>query len=370
MIRLPPGVGLGDAMAVAGVLGKLEAVSVSLDLDQRYTLWSGLLGGFFLSLSYFGTDQSQVQRYLAGGSLRASRMGLMFNGVLKIPMQAGILLLGVLVFVFYQFEGPPVTFDQTAWEQAADGPSGGRLRELEADYTAAHSAKSEELAAYLQARETGDAAAQAAAADSLRAAHDRSEVVRVEARRVLLAAEPRAPAEDSDYVFMRFVLDHLPVGIVGLLIAVILAAALSSSAAELNALGATTTVDFYRHIWRPDAGEAEGLTVSRWFTTAWGGIAIGFALFASLIENLIEAVNILGSLFYGVVLGLFLTAFFLRHVRGPAVFWAALVAQAMVLVLFFTLSIGYLWYNLIGCVACVIGALALQVVLGPDQKVT
>jgi SSS family solute:Na+ symporter len=367
LARLPAGLTLPDALAVAGQFHKLNAVDFSVDLRPRYTFWSGLLGGLFLALSYFGTDQSQVQRYLSGSSLRESRLGLMFNAVCKIPMQAFILLLGVLIFVFYQFERPPVFFNRAAWaDQAAHG-AGPALRAAETDFAAAHAAERSALAAWLAARHAHDAAAEAAAQPAVLQAQARAAAVREAAKDSLRRARPGTTANDSDYVFITFILDQLPHGIIGLLVAAFFAAAFSSKAAELNALGSTTTVDFYRHLVRREATDAHYVAASKWFTALWGLVAIGFALGANLAENLIQAVNIIGSIFYGVVLGLFLSAFFLRRVGGTAVFWAALAAQALIFALWFgrgTLPISYLWYNVIGCAACMLFSLILQAGLG------
>jgi Na+/proline symporter len=365
--RLPAGLSFSDALAVAGGFHKLNAVDFSFDLRPRYTFWSGLLGGLFLALSYFGTDQSQVQRYLSGSSLRESRLGLMFNAVCKIPMQAFILLLGVLIFVFYQFERPPVYFNRSAWQYQADHGAGPALHAAEADFTAAHAAERQALVGWLAARHAHNAAAEAAAQAAVLQAQARTSAVRDEAKQALRAAQPGTAANDSDYVFITFILDHLPHGIIGLLVAAFFAAAFSSKAAELNALGSTTTVDFYRHLIRREASDAHYVAASKWFTALWGLVAIGFALGANLAENLIQAVNIIGSIFYGVVLGLFLSAFFLRRVGGTAVFWAALAAQTLIFVLWFdrgSLGISYLWYNVIGCAACMLFSLLLQSVLG------
>jgi Na+/proline symporter len=361
--KMPEGIGLVEATAVAGGFGKLEAIDFSLDPDTRYTVWSGILGGVFLSLSYFGTDQSQVQRYLTGTSLRESRLGLMFNAVFKIPMQFFILLLGALVFVFYQFERPPVFFNQALWTAHAQAETGAPLRALEERYAGLHEAKEESIHAWLAARDSGNAAAEAAAHTALLEAHARSENVRAEAKAALVAADPRAKTKDSDFVFITFVLTQLPHGIIGLLIAVIFAAALSSVASELNALGSTTTIDLYRHVIQRDGSDTHYVKASKLFTMLWGCLAIAFALFANMVENLIEAVNIVGSIFYGVVLGLFIVAFFFKRVGGNAVFLAAVAAQALVITLFFTSSIGYLWFNLIGCGACVGLSLLLQAAL-------
>jgi Na+/proline symporter len=361
--RLPAGLTFTDSLALAGGFHRINAVDFSLNADRRYTFWTGTLGGMFLALSYFGTDQSQVQRYLSGTSLRESRLGLMFNAVFKIPMQFLILLLGVLIFVFYQFELPPVVFNKAAWDYQAAHGSGPRLRALESEFAAAHGDERRQLGAWLGARHSGDLPAEAAARAAAGAAQERAESVRAEASRVLRAGDPRT-ANDSDYVFIRFILDHLPHGLIGLLVTAFFAAALSSKSGELNALGSTTTIDIYRHLVRSGATDAHYVAASKWFTALWGLVAIGFALFANLAENLIQAVNILGSVFYGVVLGLFLVAFFLRRIGGTAVFWAALAAQALVFALYATLSISYLWYNVIGCGACMAFSIILQAAIG------
>jgi Na+/proline symporter len=363
--RLPSGVGPASALTLAGGFHKLQGVDFSVDVNQRYTFWSGLLGGFFLALSYFGTDQSQVQRYLSGTSLRESRLGLMFNAVLKIPMQCFILGLGTLVFVFYQFEPPPVFFNQAVWEAGLARDIDGRLHTLERRYGEVHAEKRAAIEAWLEARHTGDFSVEASAREEALAAHDRSQAVRAEAKAALESLTPSAKSPDTDYVFITFILHHLPRGLIGLLIAAFFAATLSSKAAELNALASTTTVDLYRFLVKRQADDAHYVTASRWFTILWGVVAVGFALFASMAENLIQAVNIVASIFYGVVLALFLVAFFLRRIQGTAVFWGAVAAQLLVFVLYRTLSISYLWYNLIGCAACVAISLAIQAVLGP-----
>jgi len=365
LMKLPPNLSLTDALTVAGGFKKLHAVDFSPDIKQRYTFWSGLLGGLFLSLSYFGTDQSQVQRYISGASLREGRLGLMFNAVFKIPMQFLILLLGVLVFVFYQFERPPVFFNEATWNSSVHGDSGQRLRSLEQRFAAIHAEKARLIRAWLDAKHSGNRQAAAEAHAQAQAALDHSEGLRAEVKTALLSADPGAQTNDTDYVFITFVLDHLPHGLIGLLVAAFFAAALSSQAAELNALGSTTTVDFYRHIFKRDATDAHYVIASKWFTFLWGLVALAFALFANLVENLIQAVNIVGSVFYGVVLALFLVAFFFRWVRGTAVFWAALAAQTLVFVLYFSINISYLWYNFIGCAACVLFSVLIQTTLGP-----
>jgi Na+/proline symporter len=363
LAKLPSDLSFSQALNVAGSFHKLEAVDFSLNPDRRYTVWTGVFGGMFLALSYFGTDQSQVQRYLSGTSLRESRLGLMFNAVFKIPMQFFILLLGALVFVFFQFERAPIFFNTSAWTQAANTADGEKLHTLETTFNEAQATKREQLETWMSADRRGDTAAATAARTAALAAHERSEAARTEAKTVLRNSSAHVVGNDADYVFITFILRFLPHGLIGLLIAVFFAATFSSKAAELNALGSTTTVDFYRHVIRTDASDAHYVMASRVFTALWGLVAIGFALFANLAENLIQATNIVGSIFYGVVLGIFLVAFFLKWISGTAVFWAALAAQALVFVMYATSSISYLWYNVIGPVACIVFAIVLQLVV-------
>ncbi|PTY07180.1 sodium:solute symporter [Opitutaceae bacterium EW11] len=370
VLKLPPELGFGGAAHVAGALGKLQAVDFSLNPDHRYTLWSGVFGGVFLSLSYFGTDQSQVQRYIGGAALREGRLGLMFNAVVKIPMQFFILLLGALVFVFYQFHPAPVFFNQAEWRQHTTGAGSDKFREIEARHAEAQKVRVERVREWNERRLAGDAAAEAEARKSMVQAQAKVDAARADAKKALLQEDPGAKTKDSDYVFISFILDYLPHGAVGLLIAVMFAAALSSKAGELTALASTTTIDLWRQ-FRPlaAADEARNVRVAKWFTAFWGLFAIGFALFARFAENLIEAINILGSIFYGVVLGIFLVAFFFRRVGGTAVFWAAVIAQALVIVFYATLAISYLWYNPIGCAACVGLSLLLQGILSAHAAV-
>ncbi|MGI8819932.1 MAG: sodium:solute symporter [Chthoniobacterales bacterium] len=358
--RLPPELSFGQAITVAGKMGKLNAVNFSFDVNERYTFWSGLLGGFFLALSYFGTDQSQVQRYLAGGNEIGSRLGLLFNAVLKVPMQFFILFTGVMVFIFFQFEKPPMFFNQPAYQLAQRADTDGKLPVLQSRFDAAFAQTQTQVRSLIAAQQSGSIEITAAAQQAVTQSEAELQKIRTEVKETLKAANPKLETKDSDYVFITFVLNYLPHGIIGLLVAVIFCAAMSSTAAELNALGSTTEVDFYRPLIKDDGSEEHYLIFAKVATASWGIIAIGFALFANLVENLLEAVNILGSIFYGTILGIFLTAFFLKFVRGHAVFGAALISQTMVLVLFKTTAIGYLWYNLIGCVTVLILASLLQ----------
>ncbi len=366
LTRLPAS--LTDALTVAGGFQKLHAVDFSLDVKQRYTFWSGLLGGLFLSLSYFGTDQSQVQRYISGASLRESRLGLMFNAVLKIPMQFAILMLGVLLFVFYQFEPAPLFFNQAAWRHVVATDSTHVAPAIEQQFAELQGEKQRHIQAWLAAKHAGDQSAETQARAQALADGVRSDALRVQARTIMLAANPGLKGNDADYVFITFILNFLPHGLIGLLVAAFFAAALSSKAAELNALGSTTMVDFYRHLVKREATDAHYVRMTKWLTLFWGLVALGFALFCHLAENLIQAVNIVGSIFYGVVLALFLVAFFIRWVGGTAIFWAALAAQILVFVLYFLLSISYLWYNFIGCAACIGFSLIIQLGLGKQGE--
>jgi solute:Na+ symporter, SSS family len=361
LAKLPAGVSFADAMAVARGFGKLHAVNLSLDPKVRYTLWSGLLGGTFLQLSYFGTDQSQVQRYISGTSLHESRLGLLFNSICKIPMQFSILLLGVLVFVFYQFQAPPLVFNQAAWNRVAENKAA-----LESQFAAAHERERQSLQQWIDARHSGDRQAQALAQASALAAQKSGDDARQNA---LAIVKKTTAANDNDYVFITFILHNLPHGVIGLLIAAFFGAALSSKAAELNALGSCTTVDVYRHLIRPAAPDAHYLAAGRWFTILWGAVAIAFALLAHLAENLIQAVNIVGSIFYGVMLGLFIAGFFVRYIGGTAIFCSALAAQTLVFILYFKIEFSYLWLIPIGCCACVLGGLLLQPLIGKTARV-
>jgi len=354
--RLSPDLSFENTLSVAGKMGKLEAVNFSFDPHKRYTFWSGLIGGFFLALSYFGADQSQVQRYIAGGSLKESRLGLLFNAVVKVPMQFFILLLGAIIFMFYQFEKPPVYFNQPAYQRAMENGYAPQLTELQTQFDDVFAQKR----AAIRAVSTASSGERAAAMNKVRKLDAEAHALRDQTKGVLVQAGVDPKSKESDYVFITFILQQMPHGIVGLLIAVILCATMSAMAATLNALGSTTAIDFYRPLIRPNASDHHYVIAAQALTAAWGLIAIGVASFASLVENLIEAGNILGSVFYGSILGLFLTAFFIRRVTGSAVFFAALFAQTLVFVLFATTNIGYLWYNFIGCAAVLILAPILQ----------
>ncbi len=361
VVSLPDGISLLDATRVAGAAGRLNAIDASFDPNDRYTLWSGLLGGTFLMLSYFGTDQSQVQRYLTGRSVAESRAGLLVNGLAKVPMQFAILFLGAMVFAFYQFAAPPVFFNPVEAGKARTSAHGERFVGLETAFAAAAAERNDAARRLAGALRDGNGEVEARAAYA--AAAGKADAVRDEAIGVIREADPGANPSDTNYVFLSFVVAHLPAGLLGLVLAAVFAASMNASSAELNALAATTVVDVYRRHLRPDAPEAQVVRVSRLATVAWGAFAIAFAESASRLGSLVEAVNILGSLFYGTILGVFLLAFYARRPSGTAVFVAALGAEALVVACFALTGISFLWYNVIGCAAVVALAYGLDPVL-------
>ena len=365
---LPADIGFLDTLRIAGKAGKLNAVSFNFDLNDRYNFWSGIIGGTFLALSYFGTDQSQVQRYLSGKSVTESRLGLLFNGLLKIPMQFIILFIGVLVFVFYQFTLPPLFFNNSALVQVESSVYVEELRELERMHTEVFDRKQADIRSMLEAMDRGDEAAAANSREKMLAGMEMNLELRSRTADLVLKANPVAEPRDTDYVFLTFVMEHLPKGIVGLLLAVIFSAAMSSTSGELNALASTTTVDFYRRNVTQSGSDRLYLRASRWFTVIWGLFAVGFATFASMLENLIQAVNILGSLFYGTILGIFLVAFYVKRVQGTAVFIAAVIAEVFVLYAYFFTEIAYLHFNLIGCTIVILLSSIFQIAMNRLAK--
>ena len=354
---LPQDVGFSNAMHIAGNMGKLNLLDFSFNFEDRYNIWSGLIGGLFLALSYFGTDQSQVQRYLGGSSIKESRLGLIFNGLVKIPMQFLILLVGVLVFVFYQFVQPPVFFNQAAYELVETSDYQPQLKEIEKQHEQVFNQKREHIYQLMEEVETGKA--NTTTQSKINALEKQQESIENKAAGLVKKVNPDAEDEDTDYVFISFVIKYLPEGVVGLLLAVIFSAAMSSTAGELNALASTSTVDIYKRSINKNGSDIHYLTASRLLTLMWGILAIAFATFFSLLDNLIEAVNIIGSLFYGTILGIFLVAFYIKKIGGTSVFIAAIIAE-LVVVTFFVLTmleivaIGYLWYNVIGCTIVII----------------
>jgi Na+/proline symporter len=363
--RLPSAVNTLEAVRLAGALGRMNVVDFHFDVHSRYTFWSGITGGFFLAMAYFGTDQSQVQRYLSGRSVTESRLGLLFNGLFKVPMQFVILFIGVMVFVFYLFVRPPIFFNAPTLNRIAAGAHAPELAALEHRYDDALGAQRAAAEAFVAA----PAGARLPERDRLREAAAQVAALRTEAKTLVKTALPGAETKDADYVFLSFVLRYVPKGLVGLLIAVILCAAMSSTSSELAALGSTTTVDLFKRLKPRETTPRHDLIASKLFTAAWGVAAVSFASFAALVDNLIQAINILGSIFYGTLLGLFAVAFFVRRVSATPVLIAALVAQAAILVLFLASDIGFLWYNVIGCAIVVILSLVIES-LRPARTVT
>lgn len=361
VISLPPDISFTDALYVAGGLGHLKAVDFTFDLNDRYNFWSGLIGGMFVALAYFGTDQSQVQRYLTGQSVAQSRIGLLFNGIAKVPMQFVILFIGAMVFVFFQFTRPPIFFNPVVLEQLRTSEHAERFAELERKYELAGKEREEWLQEFLSAKKAGDVERIETAKASMLESHQYAESIRSEA--MTLIRESRLDANDTNYVFLYFVVNYLPLGLVGLIFACIFAASMSSTSGELSALATCSVVDIYQRHFRREADEKHYLLISRIAMAAWGMYAIVFAQYATQLGALVEAVNILGSLFYGTLLGIFLLAFYVKRVGGTATFIAACVGEAVVLFCFAFTEIAWLWYNVIGCTVVVGVALLLNLFL-------
>ena len=346
----PQEIGITQALQIAGKTGKLQVLDFSLDPNSRYTFWSGITGGLFLALSYFGTDQSQVQRYLSGKSIKESQMGLIMNGFLKVPMQFFILLVGVMVFVFYQFESAPLHFNPKGVETVLHSSQADAYRALEKEHLATQKQRHSLLTANLDS----------ASLEQIALLDTKEQQQRQQAKTLIEQADPDQETNDKDYVFISFILGYLPQGLIGLLLAVILSAAMSSTASELNALAATTTVDLYQRN-RQGKTASHYVNASKGFTLLWGAIAILFASFGSLVENLIQLVNIIGSVFYGTILGVFLVAFFIQHVQAKAVFWAAVVSELLILFIYTQDWIGFLWLNVLGALFTILLSIVFQV---------
>ena len=363
--NLPPGVGLVDAWQIAGVSGKTQALDWSFDWHDRYNVWSGVLGATFLFLSYFGTDQSQVGRYLSGKSLRESRFGMLFNGFVKIPMQFLVLSVGVMVFVFYQFNRAPLYFNEANLKRLAGTEQELAYQQLEQKAGDVFDARQVQLQQLTQALEQHNEPQENAAREALVALDQQHQALRKDAQQVIQSALPKATANDKDFVFIYYVLKQIPIGLIGLMIAVVFCASWSTTASELNALTSTTVSDIYRRSVAPGRDDNHYFRASRVATVLWGIFIMVFATYADLFDNLIQVVNMVGSIFYGTILGIFFTAFFLPRVGGEAVFWAAVVTQAIIAYLFFYVDRdAYLWYNPLGCFLVMGLGSVLQWVLG------
>jgi len=346
---LPHDISFKDALSVSAVMGKLNTIDLSLDFNNRYNIWSGLIGGMFVALAYFGTDQSQVQRYLTGESITQSRLALLFNGLAKVPMQFFILFIGVMVFVFFQFVQPPLVFNPVEAGKMKSGTRAQDFRQLEEKHNILFREKSAEIRKYLDALHQHDEVRAAGKKEELLLLQQRYNAVRSEASNLLSENKTQADTGDTNYIFLTFVLTYLPAGIVGLIFACIFTASMSSSSGELSALATISIIDIYKRFIKLEASEKHYLMVSRIMMALWGLYGIAFAQYASRLGSLIEAVNILGSLFYGTMLGIFLLAFYIKSVKGPAAFIGALSGEIVVLYCFQFTSIAWLWYNVIGC---------------------
>lgn len=364
---LPDDIGVFDAFRIAGVAGRLNAIDLTFDLENRYTFWSGLIGGLFIALAYFGTDQSQVQRYLTGASVTQSRLGLLFNGMAKVPMQFFILLLGVMVFVVYQFERPPLFFNPVEVATVRQSEQAQPYARAEELFAQAHERQQGAYRSFVTAEREGTEEAREATVQEIRELQRQKDEARDAARAAVVAADPAADPSDTNYVFLTYVMTYLPAGLVGLVFACIFAASMSSSSGELSALATASIVDLYRRHWRPNADDREVLFVSRLFMAGWGIYAVFFAQFAARLGSLIEAVNIIGSLFYGTLLGIFLLAFYVKWVGGRAAFWSAFVGEAIVFACFLWTDISWLWYNVVGCGGVMISAMVIET-LGPQAR--
>jgi Na+/proline symporter len=358
---LPEEVGFIDALHIAGKMGKMNAIDTKFDWNNRYNLWSGIIGGFFLQLSYFGTDQSQVGRYLTGKSIAQSRIGLVMNGLIKIPMQFLILLIGTLVFTFYQFHTPPVFFNKVEVESIRNSEYSRQYDSLENAYTIQHEHKKKQINNYVLALHQNDARKQQMAGAALKASQTEADTIRAKTLQLVRKNTGSAKTNDTDYVFLSFVMEYLPVGLVGLLIAIIFLAAMGSTASGLNSLASTTIVDFYKRFHKREESEAYYLAASRWATVLWGLFCVVVAFFASRLgDNLIEVVNILGSFFYGTILGIFLVAFWMKNVKGTAVFYAALLTEVFVMTAWYFNVLAFLWLNVLGCLMLMLFAWSIQ----------
>ncbi len=360
--RFPEGIGFSEALTLAGNAGKLNVLDFSFDLNSRYTFWSGITGGLFLALSYFGTDQSQVQRYLSGKSLKESQMGLIMNGILKIPMQFFILLVGVMVFIFYQFEYSPINFNPKAIIAVQNSTQSQAFKSLENENIITQ----EQLKnALLKTKFQNSETLQKEIKRLTKIEKEQREI----AKKMILQADSSQETNDKDYVFISFILNYLPTGLIGLLLAVIFSAAMSSTASELNALAATTTVDLYQRNIK-DKSPKHYVNASKSFTLIWGIIAILFASVGNLFENLIQLVNIIGSIFYGTILGIFLIAIFIKSIMGKAVFWAAVFSEGFILYLFYQDAVSFLWLNVIGAILTVLLGFMLQEIISNKTTTT
>lgn len=357
---LPADIGFSKALHIAGKSGKTNALDFTFDLNNNYTLWTGLIGGFFLQLSYFGTDQSQVGRYLTGSSVKESRIGLIMNGLLKVPMQFAILLIGILVFVYYQYHQPPIFFNQVEIQKLKESPYAQAYQDLEHKHAELFKERLSIVNSVNDAMNQDDQDRVSLSRDALQQVNTALQLVKDSTLTLIKRVNPAAETNDNNYVFLSFVTRTFPKGLIGLLIAVIFLASMGSTASAINSLASTTTIDIYKRFVNPNASEKQDLLWSRIFTMVWGIFTVIIALYANKLGNLLEAVNILGSLFYGTILGIFIVAFYQKKVRGKAVFIAAILSELIVIGIWLLDKIPFLWLNLVGCLAVMIIAHCVQ----------
>lgn len=373
---LPSNVGFADALHVAGKMGKLNVIETHIDITDpawwkdKYNIWSGLIGGFFLALSYFGTDQSQVGRYLTAKSIKESRMGLLMNGMVKVPMQFLILLVGALVFTFYMFYQGPIFYNQGEVNKVMHSEYRADYANLQFKQDSLNTIKSKKANLMVTAIDAKQEKKVMQLQTQLLDIQSQQKEIRTEAVALIKKADGAADTNDTNYIFLYFVINNLPKGIVGLLIAMIFLSAWGSIAAALNSLASTTVIDLYKRSFVKNKNESHYYIVSKWFTLFWGVVAIATAMFASQLGSLIEAVNILGSLFYGTILGMFIVAFYIKRIGGNAVFWGAIVAELFTIIIYAANIISFLWLNVIGCILVLLFAGVLQIFLGKKRKLT
>jgi SSS family transporter len=363
---LPENINFSNALEIAASSGKMEILNFSFDFEERYTVWTGIIGGTFLALSYFGTDQSQVQRYLTAKSVKQSQIGMLFNGLLKVPMQFFILLVGIMVFVFYQFNTAPLNFNPAAEKAVNESSYQSEYKNLN-EKLAENFDDKKSIISEMNSSNISEVKFELLKTQLAEANFDEVEI-REKARQLIKEADETVETNDTDYVFIHFILNNLPRGLIGLLLAAILSAAMSSTASELNALASTTAIDLYKRNVKAAKTDMHFVNISKLFTLLWGLIAISVACLAPLFDNLIELVNIIGSIFYGNVLGIFLLAFFIKYVHSMAVFWAAIITQIIVIFGYFYDIMPYLWLNLFGCALVISIAIIIQTTFKKDDK--
>lgn len=357
---LPQDIGFVKALHIAGKSGKANAIDLSFDWNNQYTLWSGIIGGFFLQLSYFGTDQSQVGRYLTGSSVRDSRIGLLMNGLLKVPMQFSILLIGILVFAFYQYNSPPIFFNKYELSKIEQSQYASQVEELKAEHRQVFDEKQEQIHRLTAALDNDDEATISDVRLQLQQADERAKEIRTSLVSLMQKNDALADTNDNNYIFLAFVTENFPKGLIGLLVAIVFMASMGSTASAINSLASTTVIDIYKRFVSKTGSDRGYLSASRVFTFIWGVFCVIIALYASKLGNLLEAVNILGSLFYGTILGIFVVAFYVKRAGGRAVLIAAILTEVVVVSLWWFDVMAFLWLNLVGCAGVVLFSLLFQ----------